>query len=272
MTACALSIAGSDSGGGAGIQADIKTFAAHGVMACTAVTAITAQNTEGVTATLAVPATLVSQQIETVIDDLPVRAIKTGMLASGETVEAVAATLAMYPNIPIVIDPVLMSTSGTELLSEDGLSALRTRLLPLATVVTPNLSEAARLLGDPIEAMSAREIAERVFELTGGRSAIVIKGGDVTQSPRARDLALLPDGQEIWLDVPRVHTRATHGTGCTFASAIAANLARGAGLGDALRAAKHYVTGAIVNGVAMGRGRGPLHHLWQLRLDDPADG
>ena len=269
IIACALSIAGSDSGGGAGIQADVQTFAAHGILPCTAITAITAQNTSGVYNTLAVPPALVTEQIDVVLDDLPVRALKTGMLANEENVEAVAAVLALHPNIPLVVDPVLASTSGSELLSENGLKLLRQRLLPLATVVTPNLTEAAKLLGHPIDGMPASDIAQALFELTAGRAAIVLKGGDVEHSPRARDLALLPDGQEIWLDVPRVKTRSSHGTGCTFAAAITANLARGAGLGDALRAAKHYVTGALINAIPVGQGHGPLNHMWQLKRNDP---
>jgi len=263
-------VAGSDSGGGAGIQADLKTFAAHGVLGCSAITAITAQNTVEVAASQPVSGDLVAKQIEVVLDDFPIRAVKTGMLATEENVEAVADALSLMPDVPLVIDPVLVSSSGTELLSTEGRRTLLKRLIPLATVITPNLSEAELLLNRSNDGRSAREIAEDLAQLAARRATVVLKGGDVHTSPRSQDLALLPDGREIWLDVPRVETRASHGTGCTFAASIAAHLAKGKSIGQALRGAKHYVTGALVNARPVGAGHGPVDHMWQLKVVDPA--
>lgn len=261
---CALTIAGSDSGGGAGIQADLKTFAALGVHGTSAITAITAQNTVEVASSLPISADMVQQQIEVVIDDLPIRAVKTGMLATADIVDAVATALSLLPDVPLVIDPVLVSSSGTPLLSVEGVLLMVERLIPLATIVTPNLAEAEVLLQKSNAGRSARAIAEDIMELAAGRAVVVLKGGDVHQSARAQDFALMPDGREIWLDVPRIDTRSTHGTGCTFAAAIAACLAKGMSAGKALRHAKHYVTGALLNARPLGSGHGPLDHMWNV--------
>jgi hydroxymethylpyrimidine/phosphomethylpyrimidine kinase len=262
---CALTIAGSDSGGGAGIQADLRTFAAHGLLGCTAITAITAQNTLTVTRADALDPELVTAQIDAVLADLPVRAAKTGMLATSAIVRAVASRWASVdPAIPLVVDPVMVSTNGDRLLDADAIDAVRRLLLPMATVLTPNLPEAAALLGvddianpeDAIAALSA---------IAGPGVTIVLKGGHRHASPRAADLVRLPGGRHLWLDAPRVDTRCDHGTGCTFAAAITANLALGLELQTALIEAKRYLTGAIHLAVPVGAGHSPVDHLWQLR-------
>jgi hydroxymethylpyrimidine/phosphomethylpyrimidine kinase len=257
----ALTIAGSDSGGGAGIQADLKTFAAHGVFGTSVVTAITAQNTLGVTAFEAVSADLVTAQLEAVMSDIPAHAAKTGMLATAAIVEAVAAA-AVDLEIPLlVVDPVMISKSGDDLLDDEALSAMRSELLPRAFLVTPNIPEAEMLTGLSVRTDDDRREAAR--RLAGmGASAVLIKGGHLS-TPDIVDL--LYDRHEfVEFHTPRVDSAHTHGTGCTFAAAITAHLASGMPLKEAVPLAQRYVAGAIRHAPGLGRGHGPMHHLWPL--------
>jgi hydroxymethylpyrimidine/phosphomethylpyrimidine kinase len=254
----ALTIAGSDSGGGAGIQADLKTFAAHGVYGTTAITAITAQNTVSVTAVASLSADLVIAQIEAVAADIELHAIKTGMLATAAIVEAVAATIEELSLPNVVVDPVMVAKSGDRLLDADALQALRLTLLPRAMIVTPNIPEAEALAGGAITSGGAlREAARAIHAL--GPAAVVITGG---HAPGDEILDLLFDGAQFTeLRTPRIETRNTHGTGCTFASAIAARLACGATLRDAVEDAQRYVARAVRHGLSIGHGHGPLGHF-----------
>ncbi len=257
----ALTIAGSDSGGGAGIQADLKTFAAHGVYGTSAVTALTAQNTLGVTGVHLVPAEFVGAQIEAVAADIGCDAVKTGMLATSAIVEVVAAAIESLDLPNLVVDPVMVAKSGDQLLDQDAAHALKTTLLRLARVVTPNIPEAEVLAGMAVRTREdMREAARRIAEWKPG--AVVVKGGHL-EGPEVVDL-LFENGRFTEFVGPRVDTRNTHGTGCTFAAAIAAQLARGVGLEDAVRGAKAYVEGAMRAGIALGRGHRPLDHFWQF--------
>ncbi len=261
MTAIALTIAGSDSSGGAGIQADLKTFSALGVYGASAITALTAQNTQGVEAVLVVPPDFVARQIRVVARDLNIAAVKIGMLATSEIIEAVAGALEALPGVPMVLDPVMVAASGDVLLDDDAIETLRTVLLPRATLITPNLPEAAKLL-DSDEAKDEREMSAQAAALRSlGAKAVLIKGGHA-EGAEAVDLLLDGDG-ELRLAAPRVATGNTHGTGCTLSSAIAAELAKGASLRDAVTAAKAYVTAAIAaaDDLEVGQGRGPVHHF-----------
>jgi hydroxymethylpyrimidine/phosphomethylpyrimidine kinase len=261
---CVLTIAGSDSGAGAGIQADLKTFAAHGIFGTSALTAITAQNTVGVTAVETLPADLVTAQIEAVASDIAIHATKTGMLGTAAIVEAVAASIAELDLPLVVIDPVMLAKSGDRLLDEDAVGAMKAELLPRALVVTPNIPEAEALTGLRIDSPdAARSAAERLHRAAG--TAVVIKGGHAT-GPDVIDL--LFDGAAFHeFRTARIETRNTHGTGCTFASALAANLALGFPLNEATARAQEYVAGAIRHALAIGRGHGPLDHFWRSRRD-----
>ena len=255
----ALTIAGSDSGGGAGIQADLKTFAAHGVYGTSAITALTAQNTERVTAVHAVPPDFVVAQIEAVASDIAVHAVKTGMLANAGVVEAVAGALVRLQLPRPVVDPVMVAKSGDTLLAPDAIASVKRQLLPLAAVVTPNRMEAEVLSGRPVRTRAeARDAARALVDL--GAGAAVIKGGHFDE-PDVVDL-LFDGGGFHEIRHPRQTTRHTHGTGCTFAAAIAAQLALGRGLADAVRLSVEYVAGAIGHGLPIGRGHGPLDHFW----------
>jgi hydroxymethylpyrimidine/phosphomethylpyrimidine kinase len=257
----ALTIAGSDSGGGAGIQADLKTFAAFGVYGASAITAITAQNTIGVRAIHDVPAAVVAAQIDAVLDDIGADAAKTGMLSSPEIIETVADRLRAHAVAALVVDPVMVAKSGDRLLREDAVQALRELLLPLAAVVTPNAPEATVLSGiEVVDAASAREAARRIHGL--GPAMVVVKGGHLA-GDTSDDLVF--DGRtfEI-LSGRRVATSHTHGTGCTFSAAIAACLARGLPPFEAVREARAYLQGAIEHAEPLGAGHGPVNHLWRL--------
>ncbi|MEW6320390.1 MAG: bifunctional hydroxymethylpyrimidine kinase/phosphomethylpyrimidine kinase [Acidobacteriota bacterium] len=256
----ALTIAGSDSGGGAGIQADLKTFAAHGVYGTSALTAVTAQNTQGVAGVHLIPADFVTLQIETVTADLGCDAVKTGMLASSAIVEAVAASIEALELPNLVVDPVMVAKGGDRLLDADAVHALRTSLLRLARVVTPNVPEAEVLAEMTIASVDdMREAARRIHTLKP--RAVLVKGGHL-DGPEAIDV--LFDGETfVELRGLRVTGRHTHGTGCTFAAALAANLALGVGLADAAHAAKGYVAGAMQSGVPLGAGHRPLGHFWR---------
>jgi len=262
----ALTIAGSDSGGGAGIQADLKTFAACGVYGTSAITAVTAQNTLGVTAVETLSADLVTAQIEAVMSDLGADAAKTGMLANAAIVEAVAAAVEALQIPLLVVDPVMIAKSGDALVDQDGVRAMRAELLRRAMVVTPNLPEAEILSGTTIRSLAdAREAARRIH--ASAKCAVVVKGGHASGDQL---VDLLFDGDRFTeFPTSRIHTRNTHGTGCTFASAIAAHLALGYSLQDATAKAQAYVVGAIRHGLAIGKGHGPLDHFWQLRPPKP---
>jgi hydroxymethylpyrimidine/phosphomethylpyrimidine kinase len=257
----ALTIAGSDSSGGAGIQADLKTFAAFGVYGASVITALTAQNTQGVRAIHPVPAAFVAAQMDAVFDDLDVKAVKIGMVAQLATIEAIAATLSRLTPAHVVLDPVMVATSGDRLLPSDAVSALLRDLFPLASLVTPNLPEAAALLGEPI-ATDAAAIANQGRRLMAlGPQAVLIKGG---HGEGAESVDYLCCGDEvIALAAPRIATRNTHGTGCSLSSAIAAGFARGETLEGAVRNAKTWITEAIAaaDRVNVGHGHGPVHHF-----------
>ena len=255
-----LSIAGSDSSGGAGIQADIKTIAAHRLFAETALTALTAQNTLGVTGVLDVDPAFVTQQIDAVFEDIRPAAVKVGMVSSAAIIEAVADALERHGATNIVVDPVMVATSGARLISEDAVEALKARLLPLADVVTPNMPEAGVLCGFPVNDDASMERAAR--ELAGRvRGAALVKGGHGVE--RADDvLVASADAPACWLCAAHIDTKNTHGTGCTLSSAIACGLAKGLPMEEAVRAAKDYVHGALASGLDLGRGSGPLDHMW----------
>lgn len=258
----ALTIAGSDSGGGAGIQADLKTFAALGVYGTSAITAVTAQNTMRVSAVETLPAAFVVQQIDAVVSDIAVDAVKTGMLGTAAIVEAVARALDRWSLSRVVVDPVMVAKSSDRLIAEDAVDAVREQLLPLATVITPNRLEAEVLLDASVRTREDAAEAARALVVRGARAA-VIKGGHFDD---LEVVDLLFDGRAFHeFRHPRQDTRHTHGTGCTFASAIAACLARGAELPAAVQEASDYVAGAIAHGLAIGHGHGPLDHFWALR-------
>ena len=257
----ALTIAGSDSGGGAGIQADLKTFAAHGVFGTSAITAVTAQNTLGVTAWQAMPADLVTAQIEAVAADFDLRAVKVGMLATAAIVEAVAATIVELDLPDVVVDPVMVATGGDRLLDEDAIEAIKRELIPHTRVLTPNVPEAEALSGMGIASVDdMRSAARRI--LASGPRVVLVKGGHLT-GPESVDVVVTAH-ESFELRRPRVETTSTHGTGCTLSSAIAANLALGLELQPALERAREYVDGAIRHAPGLGRGHGPLGHFWRV--------
>ncbi len=254
----ALTIAGSDSSGGAGIQADLKTFAAFGVYGMSAITAVTAQNTRGVKAVRAMDAGFVAEQIACVFEDIRVDAVKIGMLADAGIVRAVAAELRRHPGVPVVLDPVMVSTSGHTLLAADAAAALKSELLPLADVITPNLPEAAVLTGKKAQtADDMRKAAETLIRM--GAKAAVVKGGHLPGD--AADIAF--DGKTFrTFSVPRLDTPNTHGTGCTYSSAVAALMAEGHPFLEAAGGAKRYLTGAIAHAEPLGHGHGPVAHFY----------
>ena len=256
----ALTIAGSDSGGGAGIQADLKTFCAFGIYGASAITAITAQNTLGVRAIHEVPAEVVIAQIDAVLADIGADAVKTGMLFSSRIIEAVADRLRAFGVTRLVVDPVMVAKGGDRLLREDAIAALRELLLPLAVVITPNAPEASVLAGITVAGeRTAREAARRIHAL--GPRLVIVKGGHLG-GERSEDVAF--DGTAFaMLSGPRIDTPHTHGTGCTVSAAIAAGLARGQSPLDAARAAKAFLQGAIEHAEPLGAGQGPVNHLWR---------
>jgi hydroxymethylpyrimidine/phosphomethylpyrimidine kinase len=263
-TPIALTIAGSDSSGGAGIQADLKTFAALGVYGASVITALTAQNTSGVSGIHLVPADFVTAQMDAVFSDLDVNAVKIGMVAQLATIDAIAAGLTRWSPQHVVLDPVMVATSGDRLLSADAADALRTRLIPRASLVTPNLPEAAALLDEPVAS------SESVIENQGKRllalgcRAVLIKGG---HGQGAESIDYLIDGNGvIALAAPRIATKNTHGTGCSLSSAIAAGFARGDDMETAVRNAKAWVNAAIAaaDRLSVGHGNGPIHHFHEF--------
>ncbi|OFV91603.1 MAG: bifunctional hydroxymethylpyrimidine kinase/phosphomethylpyrimidine kinase [Acidobacteria bacterium RIFCSPLOWO2_12_FULL_65_11] len=258
----ALTIAGSDPSGGAGIQADLKTFAAFGVFGLSAITAVTAQDTRGVTAVAPLPAGLVTAQIEAVAEDLEIHATKIGMLATAEVVHAVAAAINDFDLPMVVLDPVLAASGGQRLLDAAGVQALCSELLPCARVITPNIPEAEALSGCRIATISdRRRAAERIGAM--GVSAVIITGG---HEPGPEVMDLLYDGSAFFeLRAPRVGGRRAHGTGCTFASALAAGLALRQALPEAAARAQQYVAGAIAHATAVGKGASVLDHFWRTK-------
>ena len=255
-----LSIAGSDSGGGAGIQADLKTFAALGCYGMTAITALTAQNTLGVRSIHAVPLQILADQVDAVVEDIGVDAVKIGMLHSAETVRTVAAALQRHSLQHVVLDPVMIATSGAKLIDDAAIDVLVRELFPLATVVTPNLDEAALLVQQPLRSEADMEAAARQL-LEMGANAALVKGGHLAGGT-VSDLLLARGAQPLWMRAPRIASANTHGTGCTLSSAIAAQLALGADLVQAVQAAREFVRGALAAGarVRTGAGSGPLNH------------
>ena len=264
-----LAIAGSDSGGGAGIQADLKACAALGVHCATAITALTAQNTLGVRAVQPVAADFVAEQIEAVVTDMSVCAVKTGMLVNTEIVAVVAREVQLHQLAPLVVDPVMVSTSGSALLQDDAVAVLREQLFPLTRVVTPNLHEAAVLAGRDVTTLEEmREAARAIHGM--GPSHVVVTGGHLAEGHDAVDVLFDGVGFEE-LRAPRVDTPHTHGTGCSFASAIAAGLALGLEVSVAVRQAKELLRGAIAGGTNVGHGPGPVDTLAPLRIRPHAD-
>ncbi|HIY79443.1 MAG TPA: bifunctional hydroxymethylpyrimidine kinase/phosphomethylpyrimidine kinase [Candidatus Olsenella excrementavium] len=263
-----LAIAGSDSSGGAGIQADIKTIAAHGLFAETAITALTAQNTCGVRDVMEATPQMVAEQIDAVFEDIPPAAVKVGMVSSAAIVEAIAERLERWGAENVVVDPVMVATSGARLIDDGAAGALVGRLLPLARVITPNIPEAEALLGEPVRSEAEQEAAALALAKRLG-CAVLVKGGHGVAD--ANDVlvesAVDDEGapRVTWLRAPRVETENTHGTGCTLSSAIACGLAEGLALPEAVSRAKDYLTGALSSGLDLGRGSGPVDHMWRHR-------
>lgn len=264
MIANILSIAGSDPSGGAGVQADLKAISANGGFAMAAITALTAQNTQGVRGIHLVPASFVADQIAAVFDDIRVDAVKIGMIATAQIAEAVAEALHARPDVPVVLDPVMIAKGGAALLADDAIASLRNALVPRATVLTPNLPEAAHLL-DTAPATTREQMAAQAQALRAlGPQAVLMKGGhlDLTDSPDC----LVTEAGTQWFEAPRTRTRNTHGTGCTLSASLAAQIGTGTPLPQAVAAAKTYVTAAIAHAddLTVGSGHGPTHHFATL--------
>ncbi|QED47815.1 bifunctional hydroxymethylpyrimidine kinase/phosphomethylpyrimidine kinase [Cytobacillus dafuensis] len=256
----ALTIAGSDSGGGAGIQADLKVFAAQGVFGMSVITAITAQNTVEVRSVQNIELSIIKDQIEAVFDDIPVDSVKIGMLSSAETVEVVANSLKKYKPNFIVLDPVMVSKGGHHLLQEEAIAALKEQMIPLATVITPNIPEAEVLTGIRIQSEQDQLDVCRAIKVLGAKT-VLLKGGHHSGDPND----LFFDGTDFhWIKGERIHTKNTHGTGCTLSSAIAANLAKGVSLKDSIEISKSYITTAIKHSLNLGHGHGPTNHFYEL--------
>lgn len=263
MTSVAMTIAGSDSGGGAGIQADLKTFQELGTFGTSAITAVTSQNTLGVHDVYALEVNNVVSQIKAVLDDFQVGAIKTGMLFSAEIIHGVAKTLKSYDLPMLVIDPVMIAKGGASLLLNEAVYSMKTELLPLATIITPNIPEAEVLTGLTIKSDSDVENAANQL-ITMGARAVVLKGGHRDTKDYAEDLFLSAKGERFIMRSERIDTKDTHGTGCTFSAAIAARLAQGFTASDAVIDAKYFIQAAIANGLQLGTGHGPTNH-WAYR-------
>ena len=259
----ALSIAGSDSSGGAGIQADLKTMSAHGVYGMTAVTALTAQNTTGVTSILEATPEFLADELDAVFTDIFPDAVKIGMVSCAPLIRVIARKLKQYGARHIVLDPVMVATSGSKLMQDDALDALVHELMPLAEVVTPNIPEAEILCGQPIQCAQDMEAAAKAIS-EAYSCAVLLKGGHNLNE--ANDL-LYRHGEAEWFYGRRIDNPNTHGTGCTLSSAIASNLARGMDLSQSVRRAKEYISGALAAMLDLGRGRGPMNHLFDLKSE-----
>ena len=255
-----LTIAGSDSGGGAGIQADIKAISANGAFGMSVITAVTAQNTKEVRSVQQIDLQIIQDQIEAVFDDIQVDAVKIGMLGNVETVQVVAETLKKYKPKYIVVDPVMISKGGHYLLEESAVEAVKEKILPLSSIITPNIPEAEVLIGRTLQTEEEMyKACEQIMEM--GVDAVLIKGGHLMGPPND----LFYNGVDFhWLKANRIHTKNTHGTGCTLSSAIAANLAKGSTLFEAVKLAKQYITTAITHSLPLGSGHGPTHHFYDL--------
>lgn len=255
-----LTIAGSDTCGGAGIQADLKTFSAHGTFGMSVITAVTAQNTQGVFGVEDISPEIIKKQIEVIFDDISVDGVKIGMVSKTITIKTIAETLAKYPVKNLVVDPVMVSKSGYHLLAPEAKAALIKYLLPMATVVTPNLPEAEVITGiktSSIEDM--KKAAEEIYKI--GPKYVLVKGGHL----EGEAIDVLYDGREFtYYNSPRINTKNTHGTGCTLSSAITANLSLGLSVNEAILKAKDYITAAIENSFSIGKGVGPVHHFYEL--------
>ena len=258
----ALTIAGSDSSGGAGIQADIKTMTANGVYAMSAITALTAQNTTGVTSIMEVTPQFLAEELDCIFTDIYPDAIKTGMVSSSELIEVIADKLTGYQAKNIVVDPVMVATSGARLISEDAISTLKSKLLPLAKVITPNIPEAEVLSEMQIKSEADMEkAAEIICDRLG--CSVLLKGGH--QLNDANDLLWQKDEQATWFMGKRIDNPNTHGTGCTLSSAIASNLAKGYDLKTSVKYAKNYISGALAAGLNLGKGSGPMNHAFAIK-------
>ena len=260
----ALTIAGSDSGGGAGIQADLKSFSANGVFGASVITALTAQNTLGVTGVHDVPADFIAAQMDSVFSDLNVAAVKIGMLSQVPVIEAIAEGLRKHKATNIVFDPVMVTTSGDPLLAEDAVDAIKSILMPMADLLTPNLHESAKLTDKPVATSNSEMIEQANILLNSGAKAVLVKGGH-SADDACSDLYKSAN-DEIWISAERIDTQNTHGTGCSLSSAIAANLAYGMTMQDALEKSKEWLTGAIASSdqLNIGKGPGPVHHFHNL--------
>jgi len=262
----ALTSAGSDSGGGAGLQADLKALQANGVFGMSVVTAVTAQNSQAVTAAFDLPVEVVAAQLDAVAADFRIDAVKTGMLSSAALIGAVADGIERHRLGPVVVDPVMISKSGFALLKAEAVEALKARMLPLAALLTPNAHEAEALAGFPVHTLAdARRAAAAILAM--GPQAVLVKGGHLDGEAEAVDVLLDGEGEGLFR-APRFDTPHTHGTGCTYASAIAANLAKGYAPREAVRRAKAYVTEAVRHALPLGHGHGPTHHFWFLSGDE----
>ncbi|CCN34665.1 Hydroxymethylpyrimidine/phosphomethylpyrimidine kinase [Vibrio nigripulchritudo SO65] len=262
-TPIVLTIAGSDSGGGAGIQADIKAISATGSFACSAITAITSQNTQGVSAIFPIPLDHVESQLDAVFTDLNIAAVKVGMLADSGIIKVVANKIKQYKPKYLVVDPVMVATSGDLLLEQSAISTLKAELLPLADVITPNLPEGAALTGNPVPESEA-DMESMIDQLRSlGCQSVLLKGGHLESSEYSTDLLIFPDKVES-LNAKRVDTQNTHGTGCTLSSAIASFLAQGYELPEAVKLGKYYISNAIAHAdeLDIGQGHGPVHHFF----------
>ncbi len=264
MTDIAVTVAGSDSGGGAGIQADLKTFSALGVYGASVLTALTAQNTRGVTAIHDVPTEFIRAQMDAVFSDLTVDAVKIGMLSQPQIIETVASGLQAFRQTDIVLDPVMVAESGDPLLAEEAVSALVDHLFPLALLVTPNLHEAARLLNTDVAQSRGEMEAQAAGLIDLGAHAVLLKGGHA-ETKDAADFLLSEDGDRNWYSAPFVETDNTHGTGCSLSSAIASGLAAGKDLATSIELAKSWLSGAIAHAdeLSIGQGAGPVHHFYR---------
>ena len=260
----ALTIAGSDSSGGAGIQADIKTMTCNGIFAMSAITALTAQNTTGVTAIMEVKPEFLKEQIKAVVSDIFPDAVKTGMVSSSALIKVISDSIKEYGLKNIVVDPVMVATSGAKLITDDAIETLKKELLPLATVITPNIPEAEVLFGSKITSEADMEKAAKEISKNFG-CAVLLKGGHSLNDANDYLFDAKSGNDGIWFYGKKINTPNTHGTGCTLSSAIAANLAKGLSLSDAVKNAKDYISGALEAMLDLGKGSGPLAHNWNLK-------